>query len=230
MLLNQVILNRRNTLKTIENEVMGILKSCDAYWLHNGDSSKPHVELTSGLCSNGFINTLKALHELKHARRLADLIVHQIRAEIGEQQVDWVIGSPMAGITLAHDIGHAIGAKKSGFVEKDPSGDKGVFLWNRHTIGPEETVLQIEELITTSQTLMGVKETIERDNEHPINWIGAVGSVVHRPVSLPQQYDERKVIALIEREIWAVEQSKCELCAAGSERYRPKQHWDKLVS
>jgi len=211
-------------------EILNWFTLCDAYWLHSGKPSDPHAELTSGMCSNGFFDCLRVLKYINLSDILANQLARKIRTVIGDQRVDWVIGSPMAGITFSHDVARAIGAPISMFTEKDPD-QKGKMSYKRIAIPEGNTVLQIEELTTTSKTLNAVKEAVDSGNPNPINWIPYVGIFVHRSPKLPvDSYGDRKVIALIEKVIWAVDPKDCPLCKAGSIRYRPKSHWRELTS
>lgn len=208
--------------------VIEVMEKCDAIWMHNGDPERAHAELTSGKCSNGFFNCLKALKYINLNEIFAYHLAAKIRKEIGDMPVDWVIGSPMAGITFSYAVARHLSAGIQMFTEKDPEV-KGKMLWKREVIPEGDAVLQIEELITTSQTLNGVQEGVERDNPYPVNWIPVIGVFVHRPDKLPvTHYGDRKVVSLFEREIWAVE-PPCKLCKAGSERHRPKTHWKELT-
>jgi len=212
-----------------EKCILKIFDLCNAYWMHNGDSKKPHAKLTSGKCSNGFFNCLEVLKYQQLSDFLAQQLALLIRERIGNTKVDWVIGSPMAGITFAHDVARALGATKSFFTEKDPNRSKKM-LWNRVVIYEKETVLQIEELITTAQTLNNVQEAIIEGNPYPVNFLPFIGVLVHRPAKLPiSEYGDRKVIAVVEKEVWATEPEDCPLCREGSILYRPKQNWEKLT-
>lgn len=202
---------------------------CGAYWMHDGDPNNPHAELTSGKCSNGFIDCLRILKYVNLSEILANQMARKIRATVGDQRIDWVIASPMAGITFGHDVARALGASVFMFTEKDPD-QKGKMLWNRLTIPENATALQIEELTTTSKTLNAVREAVDSGNANPVNWVSYVGILVHRPPKLPvNTYGSRRVIALIEKEIWAVDPDECPLCRDGSCRYPPKTNWDKLT-
>jgi len=210
-------------------EILNWFSLCDAYWKHSGNSKDPHAELHSGMCSNGFFNCLLVLQYINLSDILANQLTRRIRAVIGDQKVDCVIGSPMAGITFSHDVARELGASMSMFTEKDPE-QKGKMLWKRVAIPEGKTVLQIEELTTTSKTLNAVKQAVDVGNPTPVNWLPYVGIFVHRPPKLPvDSYGNRKVISLIETEVWAVLPEKCPLCKAGSVRYRPKTHWKELI-
>ncbi len=210
-------------------EILNWFSLCDAYWKHSGNSKDPHAELHSGMCSNGFFNCLLVLQYVNLSDILANQLTRRIRAVIGDQKVDCVIGSPMAGITFSHDVARELGASMSMFTEKDPEQKKKM-LWKRVTIPEGETVLQIEELTTTSDTLNAVKQAVDVGNPTLVNWLPYVGIFVHRPPKLPvDSYGNRKVISLIETEVWAVPPEECHLCKAGSVRYRPKTHWKELT-
>ena len=73
------------------------------------------------------------------------------------------------------------------------------------------------------------KGCLEQGNSEPVNFLPIVGALVHRPPELPADYGDRKIVALIEKEIWAVEPKDCSLCKTGSERVRPKVNWAKLT-
>jgi len=207
--------------------VVEVMRKCNASWMHNGDPKKPHAELTTGKCSNGFFNCLKALKYVNLNEIFAYHLAAKIRQEIGDMPVDWVIGSPMAGITFSYAVARHIGAGIHMFTEKDPK-IKGGMLWEREVIPEGDTVLQIEELITTFKTLNNVKEGVEMGNPYPVNWIPVIGVFVLRPDKLPVTHcGGRKIISLFEREVWTSD-PPCKLCEAGSQRYRPKKNWEKL--
>jgi len=210
-------------------EILSWFDACDAYWMHSGDTSDPHAELTSGMCSNGFFDCLRVLKYVNLSEILANQLARKIRTAISDQKVDWVIASPMAGITFGHDVARALGASIFMFTEKDPD-QKGKMLWKRMAIPEGETVLQIEELTTTSKTLNAVQEAVDASNPNPVNWLPRIGIFVHRPPRLPvYSYGGRRVVPLIERAIWAVRPDECQLCKDGSVRYRPKTHWRELT-
>lgn len=214
---------------TVTDEfIIEVMAKCDAIWIHDGDPKSPHAELTSGKCSNGFFNCLKALKYINLNEIFAYHLAQKIREEIGEERVDWVLGSPMAGITFGYAVARHLGAPIFMFAEKDPS-DKNRMLWQREIIPAGDNVLQIEELITTAKTLNAVQAAVEEGNPYPVNWLPVIGVFVHRPAKLPvTHYGNRKVVALFEKEIWAKD-PPCELCLAGSSRYRPKTHWPELT-
>ncbi|MFH1863592.1 MAG: hypothetical protein ABIJ85_01590 [bacterium] len=213
------------------DEILSWFSLLDASWIHSGDPKDPHAELTSGWCSNGFFDCLRVLKYINLSDILADQLGKKIRKIIDYTKVDWVIGSPMAGITFAHDVARAIDAPINMCVEKDPADPKGKrMMWKRMAIPEGDWVLQIEELTTTAHTLNEVERAIREGNPNPVNFLPYVGILVHRPPKLPvDYYDQRIVVALIEKEIWAVPPEECPLCKQGSKRLRPKTNWKELT-
>ena len=219
-----------------QEEILEIFRQCDASWVHDGDPRKPHAELTSGFCSNGFFDCLRVLCYPRLSEALAEQLVMRLEKTIFCSDIDWVIGSPMAGITFAYEVARLLGFTRlrapeeviAAFVEKDPS-NPGKMLWRRMAIPEGEYVLQVEELTTTAKTLNEVERAVREGNPNPVNFLPVVGILVHRPPELVTMYGDRKIVAVVEKKIWAVSPEKCDLCKMGSPRYRPKIHWRELT-
>ena len=84
------------------------------------------------------------------AAQIADRVIDHFKALLP----DWVIGSDHAAATLSFEVARQFGVKHD-FTQKG-SGKSQV--WNRFDIHPDETVLQVEELVTTSLTLDEVRK------------------------------------------------------------------------
>lgn len=213
-------------------EVLSIFDLCDAGWMHDNNPKSPHAELTSGRCSNGFFDCLRVLRHPNFCEILGLQLAKKVKKELkklGIELIDWVIGSPYADITFSYEVAKFFKAVHA-FTEKDPSDPKEKrMVWRRMTIPKGAAVLQIEELITTSGTFQEVRRAIEEGNSEPVNFLPIVGTLIHRPPELPADYGERRVVALVEKKVWAVDQEDCLLCKAGSKRVRPKTHWKELT-
>ncbi|MCX6789170.1 MAG: hypothetical protein NTZ42_00975 [Candidatus Gribaldobacteria bacterium] len=199
-----------------------IFKLCGALWLHSGDPKMPHAELTSGKCSNGFIDVLRVLKNANLCQILARELMNKILKtwDIG---VDWVVGSDHAAATLSHSVAIWYNAQHD-FTEKMPDGKQ---LWKRFAIMPGELVLQVEELITTTKTLQAVRNGIREGNLWPVDFIPVVGTLVHR--SDVYEFDGYPIVYFAHYDIQTWEPSECPLCKAGSKRLRPKQNWAELI-
>jgi len=215
-----------------QEDVLGIFDLCEAGWMHNGNPKNPHAELTSGKCSNGFFDCPRVLRNPNFCEILAIQLAKKVKKELeklGIRLIDWVIGSPYDAITFSYEVAKFFQAIHV-FPEKDPSDPEGKrMVWRRMTIPKGAAVLQIEELITTSGTFQKVRRAIESGNSEPVNFLPIVGTLIHRPPKLPADYGDRKVVALVEKEVWAADSKDCPLCAVGSPRLRPKTHWKELT-
>jgi hypothetical protein len=47
--------------RLLPETILTWLDWADAVWMHDGDPEKPHAELTSDLCSNGFFDCMRVL-------------------------------------------------------------------------------------------------------------------------------------------------------------------------
>ena len=215
-----------------QKEILMILEACDAVWIHDGDPRKPHVELTSGLCSNAYFNLSKVLQY----PNIVQILAHQLTRKLSEKgitwsEVDWVVGSPYAAITFSFEVARQLGVLH-GFCEKAKEDPKKM-VWKRFEISEGQRVLQVEELITTSSTFRKVRKAIEEGNPLKVEFLPIIGTIVHRPPKLPVEYEidreKIKIVALVEKEVFATQPEKCPLCKKGSKRLRPKENWKELT-
>ena len=204
----------------------------DAAWVHSGDPKMPHAELASGLCSNGYFNCSKVLCYPNLAEILALQLARKCKLSVGVDLDVWVVGSAYAAITFSYEMARVFGYPH-GFVEKDPTDPSGKKMkWTERFTMPQGcSVIQAEELITTAGTFWEVRRAIkEAGHQPPVCFADTVVALVHRPPKLPVEYpDGIKVVALIEKEVWAVKPEECPLCQAGSKRVKPKTHWAELT-
>lgn len=215
-----------STKTLTERKIFQLFELYDAVWVHDGDPKRPHAELTSGLCSNGFFDCLRILRDPAQCEFLAKQLIVKLRQN-GLESADWVIGSAYAAITFSYEVARKLGSSH-GFVEKDHQDPKKM-VWRRWNIPEGSTVLQVEDLITTGQTFSEVRRAIEDGNEGKVKFLPIIGAIVHRPSKLPADYGGIKIVSLIEEEVWAIDPKDCPLCKAGSPRLRPKPHWRELT-
>lgn len=205
---------------------------CNAIWFHDGDLSKPHAELTTGLCSNGYIDCGKVLSHPKLNRILAHQLVLNLE-EAGATDADWVVGSDHAAATFSYQVALELSERydrdvRHDFVERDRTDATGKRMqWKRLEIPRGATVLRVEDLISTRFTLEEVRRAVEEGNPYPVNFHAIKGAIVLRPTRLSQEYDD--IGALLKVEIQTSKPEVCPLCKAGSKRLRPKTHWKELM-
>jgi len=69
-----------------------IFKEKRACWIHSGDPAEPHVELSSGLCSNAYFNCSRVLCDPILVEELARLLGNKLKqAGIEDSFPDWVV-------------------------------------------------------------------------------------------------------------------------------------------
>lgn len=214
-------------------EVLGWFPPCRASWLYDGepDPAKPHAELTSGKCSDGYFDCPRVLQH----PNLAEILGIQLAKKLAEAlklaglKVGRVVGSPYAAVTISHEVAKAL-RTPHGFCTKDPRDPTGKrFLWDRLMLPKGTHILQVEELITTRKTTMEIRRAVREGNSGEVIFLPLVGALVHRPPRLPLQYTEFQVVALIEKEVHAWEPEDCPFCAVGSKPLPPKTHWEELT-
>ena len=207
---------------TAQTLVTGMLIEAGAFWQHSGNPSDPHAELTSGKCSDGFVNVLNLLCDPQKTKKIAEYLAFLLSKHY-TGRVDWVVGSDHAAATLSYAVAYELRAKHD-FTEKGPDG---IQVWKRFTIRPDEYVLQVEELVTTNKTAMAVKTGIKNAHEYEINFVPAVLTVVDRSGS--DEIDGAKLLCLANYDINIWDPSECPLCKQGSKRLRPKVNWAELT-
>jgi hypothetical protein len=229
-------LNYSRERKLSQEEILHWFEISDACWFHDGDPESPHAELASGFCSNGYISCPQLLKMPNVNYILANQLAMKLKhLGVKKDEVQWAVGSAYSAITFSYEVAKILNLYH-GYTQKDIN-DPQKQVWKKFEIPEGATVLQIEELITTSNTFRAVRKAIRKGNRNHINFLPIIGTLVHRPPEKRSYYifdDEGKkveavVVALIEKEIWAVDPLECPLCRAGSKRYKPKENWEKLT-
>ena len=202
-----------------------IFKEKRACWIHSGDPAEPHVELSSGLCSNAYFNCSRVLCDPILVEELARLLGNKLKqAGIEDSFPDWVVGSAYGAITFSYEVAKQLGTEHA-FAEKTSQAHQMSF--KRIEIPKNALVLQVEDVITTFTTVNAVKEAIVRDNPYPVRFFPLVGTIVYRPAKFDK--DSCRVVALMKKLVWVSPSRECPLCQLGSPRYRPKEIWKKLI-
>jgi hypothetical protein len=210
-------------LHLTDQSVRHILELCGCFWMHSGNPKDPHAELTSGKCSNGFIDVFRALSYTNLCQIFAYQLLCIFDENFPDVDVEWVIGSSYAATDLAKDVANANGSRH-GIMEK---GEDKTQLWQRLAINEGEVVLQVEELITTLGTTEAVRSGLRDGNPHPVTFAPTALCLVHR--SNATEIEGDPLLYLSHFDIWTADQSECELCKQGSRRVRPKTHWAELT-
>ena len=213
-------------------EITHILKTCEAMWAYSGNPADPHAILTAGDHSDGFVDVPKALVYPNLARlfayQLTKSVVSAHMSAHGElPKVDWVIGSDHASAPLVHFLGEFFNAKCD-FTSKEQVAGSKRQVWNRHAIGPTETVLQVEEIVTTSFTMNEVRRAIREGNPYEVMFVPFAVTLVDRSDVI--DIEGSPILNLVHYDIRKWKPADCPLCRAGSKAIdSPKQNWAELT-
>ncbi|MFZ5640739.1 MAG: orotate phosphoribosyltransferase [Bacillota bacterium] len=166
-----------------------------------------HFKLTSGRHSNQYMQCAQVLQYPHYAAKLcADLA-----ERFAGKKVDVVIGPAMGGIIVAYEVARALGVRAI-FTERE----QGVMTLRRgFSIGKDEKVLVVEDVITTGGS---VKEVIEVVKATGAEIVG-VGVLVDRSngrveFGLPAE-------AVLRLDIKSYQPEECPLCKEGLPLVKP---------
>lgn len=192
------------------------MKASGAVWEHSGDPRAPHVQLRGGHHSDGFIDSLQYLSQTPKLILAAGAMAQKlILAKIGNDPIDWVFGSPMAGIPFATAVGIAMWARRVGFTEK--VGEKDQIC--RFDMAPGTKFLDIEEMTTSGETPQRLIDAVIKKNPGTESF-PFIGAFLIRCERRPAALLGKEIIPLIDLpgldinyHTWGAE---CPLCATGS--------------
>lgn len=209
---------------------------CGSTWRHSGDPKRPHAILTSGKHSDGFIDTLAMLTRTNICDIMAAKLAQRLIAEIPDPRpsLGWIVGSDHASAVFSQRVAFYVrgpfGYPRYDFTEKG-KGEVGedVQRWERFVIGPEELVMNVEELMSTFSTLMRVRAGIRRFHPHPIQFVPIVAVLVNRTGVV--EIEGNRLVSPFVFNFNIYPSNDCPLCAAGSVAIsEPKKHWAELTA
>lgn len=206
-----------------------IFRICGALWLRSDNPKEPHVEISSGLCSDSYVNMRRVLRYTNLCMIFAKLMVFMLWKRFpgypSKYRIHWVIGSDHTAATLSFCIALLLGAKHE-FTEKGPNKTQ---IWRRGLIRQDEVVLQVEDLIATGDTVRAVRLGLRQGNRCPINFFPAVLTLTHR--SENQLIDIiYPILSLRHYEMNTWPRDKCPLHDQGSVAiHEPQFHWERLT-
>lgn len=182
-----------------------------------------HFVLNSGLHSACYLNCPLVLAESNLLSIFAQQMIQTCSIRIG--QVDWVIGSAMASVSLAAEIARQLQCR-AGYVEKG----KGKALEHFRFIIPEdERVFVINELMTTGGgTTWDTKRLVQEQNPFPIQFLPMAGVLVSRSKddSLKDGTPVKHVFRFDDFPTYTA----CPFCDVGSPLFEGgKKDWGKLL-
>ncbi|OGR85103.1 MAG: orotate phosphoribosyltransferase [Elusimicrobia bacterium RIFCSPLOWO2_01_FULL_54_10] len=174
-----------------------------------------HFQLTSGRHSDMYIQCALVLQHPDVAERLGEELVARVREENAGVPVrlSAVCAPALGGIILGHVVARALGCRAI-FAERD-SSDGQLKLRRGFEIKPGETVLAVEDVITTGGSL---KEIVQLAQNAGAKLLG-VASVAERSAA-PINFGTTKTV-LLKLPLKDYSPQDCPLCKEGTPAVKP---------
>jgi orotate phosphoribosyltransferase len=166
-----------------------------------------HFRLSSGLHSSGYLQCALVLQHPRDAETLGRAIAERTRA----LDPTVVLSPALGGVVIGHEVGRALGVRAM-FAERQ---DATLMLRRGFTIGANDRVLVIEDVLTTGKS---TRETIQVASASGGQVVGAA-SIVDRSAGA-SRFDV-PFHALLEITLPTYEPNACPLCRQGLPVVKP---------
>ena len=220
-------LTMHNYLRCVltNDDMTHILKLSGAIVEHDyNDPLSPHIQLTNGDCTDGYVNVARALVRTNICQIFALCLVRKVQRLYGGQ-IDWVVSSEK-GRDISHIIAEFLKAKHYSTIRCAGRTQK----WECPVlIKPGETVLQIDEVIVTGQNPTAVRNAINKVHPYKVKFVPYIGAVVSRSKKGEMFEDQPAQILSLMRFDYEIWDDSCPLCKGGSPKMDPLKDWDKLL-
>lgn len=173
-----------------------------------------HFRLSSGLHSNGYLQSALVLQHPRHAETLG----RALAALVGPHEPTAVLSPALGGIVIGHEVARALGVRAV-FAERQ---DGALLLRRGFTLGPADRVVVIEDVVTTGGSTV---ETIDVAKAHGAEVVGA-GSIIDRSGGWTGWRDPSGSVhvpyhALVTLSLATWTESDCPLCKTGTPVVKP---------
>lgn len=185
--------------------VMELFRSTGAYL-------QGHFLLTSGLHSGAYLQCALVLQHPEAAGKLGRMLAEQLRALAGPD-VRTVASPALGGLIIGHEVARALGARFL-FTERDPITKK-MALRRGFTVTPGETIVVVEDVITTGGSTHDVVEVLQAAGANVL----AAGSIIDRSGGQAAVGVPRAALATLQ--VASYEPAACPLCQAGTPAVKP---------
>jgi orotate phosphoribosyltransferase len=168
-----------------------------------------HFRLSSGLHSNGYMQSALVLQHPDHAAALGRALADAVRALNPEV----VLSPALGGLIIGHEVARALGVRAI-FAERQ---DGALMLRRGFVIGETDRVLVVEDVVTTGGS---TRETMQVAKAAGGYVVGAA-SIVNRGAAAVALGADEPYVALLDVNLPAYEPDKCPLCARGLPVVKP---------
>ena len=174
-----------------------------------------HFELTSGRHSDMYVQCSLVLQHPDVAEKLGEELVARVREENAGVPVrlSVVCAPALGGIILAHVVARALGVRAI-FAERD-SKDGMLKLRRGFEIKPGETILAVEDVITTGGSLKEIVQMVHAQGAK----LAGVAAVAERS-AVPINFGTLKTV-LLKLPLKDYSPQDCPLCKEGSPAVKP---------
>jgi orotate phosphoribosyltransferase len=171
-----------------------------------------HFRLTSGLHSPNYLQCALVLRHPSAAEDLGRRLAAQLRAIVAEP-VALVVSPALGGLIIGHEVARALGTPFL-FTERDPDTRK-MLLRRGFTVRPGDTVVVVEDVITTGGSTRDVVDTLHAAGARVL----AAGSIIDRSGGTADAGVPR--VALATLQVAAHRPEECPLCREGIPVVKP---------
>jgi orotate phosphoribosyltransferase len=170
-----------------------------------------HFLLTSGLHSPRYLQCARVLMDPPLATALGAALADRLRPLLAGEAPSAVVAPALGGVLVAHEVARAF-ACRGLFTERQ---DGGMTLRRGFTLGADEGVVVVEDVVTTGGSTREVMEAVRARGGRVL----AVGCLVDRSGGRVDLGVARAGLLQIDVPTYAAD--ACPLCAAGSKPEKP---------
>ncbi|HEX5069652.1 MAG TPA: orotate phosphoribosyltransferase [Vicinamibacterales bacterium] len=166
-----------------------------------------HFRLSSGLHSGGYLQCALVLQHPRHAEALGQALAGKL-ARLGASVV---LSPALGGLIIGHEVARALGVRAI-FAERQ---DKVLTLRRGFSLGPDDRVIVIEDVVTTGGSTRETMVVAEAAGATVV----AAGAVIDRSGGAPNltvPFESLVTLALP-----TYEPDECPMCAAGLAVVKP---------
>ena len=167
-----------------------------------------HFILSSGLHSSVYLQCALVLQHPSEAEAFARSLVERYRVE----QIETVAAPAIGGLVIGYEVARALNAR---FIWTERDAEGRMTLRRGFTVRPGESVLVVEDVITTGGS---TRETIETLTSAGARIVGAA-SIIDRSSGRADVGVPRTALATLD--VPAVAPNACASCARGEQAIKP---------
>ena len=169
---------------------------------------KGHFQYASGRHGDTYIEKFRLL-EKPH---VTEALCRQLADHFRPMQPDLVVGPTTGGILLAHETAKHLGESVKAYFAERGENDGGRYLGRGFTIEPGQTVLVVDDVLTTGGSVRDTLDAVVDAGGTPIG----VGLVVDR-TNGATSFGELDTFACLAIDVASYDPDDCPLCVAGIE-------------